>query len=83
MCYNIDTKFFEVSMSKKNTRTVALATDYENDIINSDVPFSEYPRPQLNRDSYLCLNGKWDFKIIRDNAVFYNGMITLPFCPES
>ena len=70
-------------MSKKSTRTVALSTDYENDIINCDIPFSEYPRPQLKRDSYICLNGKWDFRIIRDSRVFYKGMITLPFCPES
>ena len=24
-------------------------------------PLSEYPRPQLRRDSYLCLNGLWDY----------------------
>lgn len=26
----------------------------------SDIPMSQYPRPQLKRDSYLSLNGKWD-----------------------
>ncbi len=25
-----------------------------------DVPYAKYPRPQLRRDSYICLNGKWD-----------------------
>ena len=24
------------------------------------MPFFSYPRPQLKRDSFLCLNGKWD-----------------------
>ena len=24
------------------------------------VPLSEYPRPQLVRDSYINLNGQWD-----------------------
>lgn len=24
------------------------------------IPHSEYPRPQLRRDSYLCLNGEWE-----------------------
>lgn len=26
----------------------------------AEVPLSEYPRPQLKRDSYICLNGKWN-----------------------
>ncbi len=24
------------------------------------VPFASYPRPQLKRDSFICLNGRWD-----------------------
>ena len=28
---------------------------------SSDVDFSTYPRPQLVRDSYFCLNGEWSF----------------------
>ena len=27
------------------------------------LPLSEYPRPQLKRSSFLCLNGEWDFEI--------------------
>ncbi len=34
------------------------------DIRPAAVPFSEYPRPQLKRDSYICLNGQWDRKIM-------------------
>ena len=26
-------------------------------------PLPEYPRPQLRRDSYLCLNGLWDYTV--------------------
>lgn len=33
-----------------------LATDFEI----GDVPFNEYPRPQLKRDSFFNLNGLWD-----------------------
>ena len=29
------------------------------DIID-EVPMSKYPRPHLKRDSFMCLNGKWD-----------------------
>lgn len=25
-----------------------------------EVPLSKYPRPHLKRDSFMCLNGKWD-----------------------
>ena len=28
--------------------------------VTGDVPFAKYPRPQLKRDSFLNLNGKWD-----------------------
>lgn len=28
------------------------------------VPFLKYPRPQLKRDSYLCLNGEWKNGIV-------------------
>ena len=48
-------------------------------------PLSEYPRPQLKRDSYLSLNGYWSFekaKIGEDVSVFTN-KILVPFSPES
>ena len=41
-------------------------------------PWTVYPRPQLRRDSYVNLNGQWEF-----SAPGYAGNITLPFCPES
>ncbi len=44
----------------------------------------EYPRPQLRRDSYLNLNGPWDFGISNhfDDEVF-DTTILVPFSPES
>lgn len=48
-------------------------------------PLPEYPRPQLVRESYLCLNGLWDYAVedgdeyTRRNA----GKILVPFAPES
>ena len=25
------------------------------------MPWNVYPRPQMQRDSFFCLNGEWDF----------------------
>jgi len=45
----------------------------------------EYPRPQLRRDSYLNLNGVWDYAITpeQEAPVRYDGEILVPFSPES
>ena len=44
-----------------------------------------YPRPQLRRDSYVNLNGQWDFALSPspDFPEAYEETITVPFCPES
>ena len=42
-------------------------------------PWTVYPRPQMKRDSYINLNGDWDFAVNYENM----GRIRLPFCPES
>lgn len=44
-----------------------------------------YPRPQLRRDSYVNLNGRWDFQLSPspDFPEQYEDTITVPFCPES
>lgn len=48
----------------------------------SNIPLSEYPRPQLIRDSYQCLNGLWDYEIIGD-GVNKSGKILVPYSPET
>jgi len=46
---------------------------------------TEYPRPQLYRNSYLNLNGEWDCLIKNSNngKICYQGKILVPFSPES
>jgi hypothetical protein len=46
---------------------------------------AEYPRPQLVRDSYLNLNGWWDYAITPAAAApaGYDGQILVPFSPEA
>ena len=56
-----------------------------------EIPRAEYPRPQLVRDDWLCLNGRWQFEIDRDDTGLSRGLldrdlqdeIVVPFCPES
>ncbi len=54
---------------------------------------TEYPRPELVRDSFMNLNGSWDFafdynKVGREkqwqlNPAIFDKKIEVPFCPES
>ncbi|MBQ2383978.1 MAG: glycoside hydrolase family 2 [Oscillospiraceae bacterium] len=43
-------------------------------------PWDIYPRPQLRRNSFLCLNGQWDFAMGKED---FCRTIRVPFCPES
>ena len=43
-------------------------------------PWCVYPRPQLKRDSFFCLNGVWDFSVGSEN---FDMKILVPFAPES
>jgi len=42
-------------------------------------PWTVYPRPQMKRESYMNLNGAWDFSVDYESK----GQILVPFCPES
>ena len=48
-------------------------------------PWDVYPRPNLKRDSFICLNGEWEFEIskVDDPPRKYTKIITVPFPPES
>jgi len=48
-------------------------------------PLSEYPRPQFRRDSYLCLNGEWEFQKRKEDGQVCDEYrpILVPFSPES
>ena len=48
------------------------------------IPLSEYPRPQFKRDSYICLNGYWEYAIRKEEGIpsKFDGKILVPFSPE-
>ena len=60
--------------------TIRLKTPFEV----SDVPLSEYPRPQFARDSYKTLNGWWDYAVYKSKDGFpgWQGKILVPYSPE-
>lgn len=52
--------------------------------LSPDNILSEYPRPQMQRDSFIPLNGYWDYAITQtsDFPAQYEGKILVPFSPE-
>ena len=65
-------------MKKKKTppRLARLTTPWSE---QPQVPWNEYPRPQLKRESFFCLNGKWRLSV--NGAP--KGEILVPYPPES
>ena len=53
--------------------------------IGSNLPHAEYPRPQLKREEWVCLNGKWQYAIRQKGEALedYDGEILVPFSPEA
>lgn len=53
--------------------------------LDKNCPLNDYPRPQMERDSFICLNGEWDYAIYPTAEAFsgYEGKITVPFSPET
>lgn len=53
----------------------------------NEIPLKEYPRPQLTRESYLSLNGDWEYAIIdakdRNEKVDFKNHIMVPYAVES
>jgi hypothetical protein len=71
-----------------------LPTQWTKPAMDAAVPFPDYPRPQLQRGDWLCLNGKWDYKggknvadaLNPEKPIAFDGktdQIRVPYCPES
>ena len=59
-------------------------TEWTN-TIDPAAPLPEYPRPQLVRESWMSLNGPWDYAITAGKTLpeRFEGQITVPFSPEA
>ena len=64
----------------KKPRLRRLKTPFEEDP-SSD--WTEYPRPQMKRESYLSLCGRWDLSVKKTGTTVPLGKILVPFPPES
>ncbi|HQQ32189.1 MAG TPA: glycoside hydrolase family 2 [Rectinema sp.] len=54
--------------------------------LDKNHPHCEYPRPQMKRQEWLCLNGIWEYAIqeaTEKEPSKYDGQIVVPFSPES
>ena len=67
----------------ENIKYPTLITDF-SEKMDKDIPWNEYPRPSMVRDSFLCLNGSWDFAVCKAGKdIEYKEKILVPFPPES
>ena len=66
-------------MSKK-ARLCQLTTPFEK---GSSRSWTEYPRPQMKRKSYISLCGEWELSLLKNDRETPLGNITVPYPPES
>jgi len=82
-------RYFNVS-----AQVAQLPTPWTNEAMQTAVPLPEYPRPQLERDQWMCLNGKWDYlggkgtpaALHPQTPASFEGVhekVLVPYCPES
>ena len=80
---NLSDAFKSIIKPHETDKLLPLTTTF-GETLSPDNVLPEYPRPQMRRDSFLSLNGHWDYAIT-DTTDFpskYDGKILVPFSPE-
>ncbi len=80
---NLKSAIQSIIRPHEKDRLIPLTTIWGEALTPENV-LPEYPRPQLQRDSFLSLNGYWDYAIT-PNVAFptqFDGKILVPFSPE-
>jgi hypothetical protein len=86
--------FLVINCSGLFAQVAVLPTPWTKPAMEAPIPFPDYPRPQLQRTDWLCLNGSWDYIGGKDIAsaldpekpIAFTGnkeKIRVPYCPES
>ena len=80
--YHIHSKKRRV-FTKDSNELINIFTKWGNSLDKNNI-LQEYPRPQFERDSYLNLNGEWDYSLNNGNEKpKYKEKIIVPFPIES
>ena len=81
---NFSDAFKSIIKPQDKDKLTPLFTSWGENLDSSNV-LPKYPRPQMRRDSFINLNGYWDYAIT-NSADFpnqYEGQILVPFSPEA
>ena len=79
---NLKNALNALSVNKETASPRRLHTPWSSQVTPENV-WQEYPRPQMVRESYINLNGLWDYAVTERHAVLYHGRILVPFSPEA
>ena len=86
---NLNDAIKSIQLGKKHSKPKTLYTPW-GETLDPDHVHEEYPRPQLVRSQWECLNGYWDYEIVnksdKENTrppKQWDGKILVPFSPEA
>ena len=81
---NIAEAMSTFQIGKKKVTPTRLLTKW-GETLDPEHVLPEYPRPQFRRNSYMSLNGYWEYAVTKRSTmpVRYDGHILVPFSPEA
>lgn len=86
---NIKDAIKSIQIGKKHSEPKTIYTPWGENLDVCHV-HEEYPRPQMVRSNWECLNGYWDYAIVDEKDIqlcfppkIWDGKILVPFSPEA